>query len=177
MKVKKELTDKQKLIRTCNMWTMTPAMKHSMIKSALRKLSMYWKPIQACKKNAKLDRRKIDTIDYHSPTKAVPDRELDYIMINYYECAWCREAVPEKIFTFKPKIIENKTYSIESQEIKLRNNVDVDHVDPVVEIWNIVNWHEVILKLLDEDVNQYQLLCKCCHKAITDDENKKRKSV
>ena len=174
--MKKPLTEKQKAIRTCNMWTMTPAMKHSMIKSALRKLSMFWKPIQECKRRAKLDRREILTeFDYHAPTKTMPLRELDYVMINYYRCAWCGEAVPEKTFTLKPKRIKHWTYSIESREIKLKNNVDVDHIDPVVTIWNDVNWHNVIEKLLDEDVDQYQLLCKECHKKITNDENTKRK--
>jgi len=54
MATKKQLTPAQKAIRTCNMGTMTPAMKHSMIKSALRKMSMYWKPIQEAKKTAKV---------------------------------------------------------------------------------------------------------------------------
>jgi len=88
---------------------MTPAMKTNMIRSSLRKLSTYWKPIQECKKLAKLDRRKVSTgIIYHSPTKSEPEREIDYVMLNYYKCASCNKSVPEKTFEFKEKWIKSK---------------------------------------------------------------------
>lgn len=168
-KIKKVLTDKQKALRTCNLGSMTQAMKNSMIKSALRKLSMYWKPIQMAKRNAKLDRREVQTgIVYHNPTKTMPDRESTSVMINFYKCSWCNKAVPEKTFTFKEKRIDTHWLkNLRTFEIKLKNNVDIDHINPVVTIWNEFNWHEVITKLLDEDVNNYRLLCKSCHKDVT----------
>ena len=173
---KKVLTEKQKAIRTCNLWTMTPSMKHSMIKSALRKLSMFWKPIQMAKRNAKLDRREVQTgIVYHNPTKTMPYRESTSVMINYYKCACCGKAVPEKTFTFKEKYIKTPNISkLKTFEIKMKNNVDVDHINPVVDIVWETNWHSIIENLLDEDINNYQLLCKSCHKNITNSENKKR---
>jgi len=151
-------------------------MKNSMIKSALRKMSMYWPVIQQCKKNAKLDRRERPTgILYHNPTKTMPERESTSVMINFYECAGCNKAVPEKTFTFEETWINSKLlWRFKSFKMKLKNNVDVDHINPVVTIWGKTNWHEVIEKLLDEDVNNYQLLCKDCHKGITNKENKKR---
>lgn len=176
MAIKKPLTEKQKAIRTCNLWTMTPSMKSSMIKSALRKMSMYWKPIQECKKLAKIERREIHTwIIYHNPTKTMPDREVDVVSLNYYECAWCKKAVPEKTFTFKEKVFKHtQLWETKSFDIKFKNNLAVDHIDPVVEIWKDVNWHDVIDRLLEEDVNKLQLLCSDCHKEITNNENKQR---
>ena len=40
---------------------------------------------------------------------------------------------------------------------------------------DLYEYQDVIEKLLDEDVNNYQLLCKECHKNITNIENTKRK--
>jgi len=176
-KIKKQLTDKQKAIRTCNLWTMTPAMKTNLIKWSLRKLSIYWKPIQQCKKNAKLDRREVQTgIVYHNPTKTMPYRESTSVMINYYKCACCNKDVPEKTFTFKEKYIKTPNiHKLKTFDIKLKNNIAVDHINPVItEEW-FTWWTEFIDRLLDEDVNNYQLVCNACHKEITNKENKERK--
>jgi hypothetical protein len=87
---------------------MTPAMKTNMVRSALRKLSIYWKPIQECKKLAKLDRREIPTeVAYLNPTKTMPSRESTTVMLNFYRCNKCKEAVSEKTFEFKE--VNNKT--------------------------------------------------------------------
>ena len=158
------------------MGTMTPAMKHSMIKSALRKMSMYWKPIQEAKKTAKVWRKEVIVgVMYHSPTKTMPYRELDTVMMNFYKCNHCKEEVPEKTFTLKPKTLSTISWPLITNELKLKNNLDVDHINPVVTIWKDINWHEVIEKLLDENPDNYQLLCKPCHKNITREENKLRK--
>lgn len=175
--MKKKLTEKQQVIRTCNLWTMTPAMKTNMIRSALRKISIYWKPIQQAKKNAKLYRKEVPTwILYHAPTKTMPERELSTVSLNFYKCNKCKKAVPEKTFTFKEKYIKSKMlWQIKTFEIKLKNNLAVDHINPVItEAW-FVWWTEFIDRLLDENVDNYQLLCNACHREITNIELNKRK--
>ena len=105
----------------------------------------------------------------------MPDRESTTVMINYYKCACCKKWIPEKTFYFKEKIVKSEIlWEFKSFDIKLKNNVEIDHIDPVVTIWYEVNWHNIILKLLDENVDNYQLLCKDCHKTITNKENKER---
>lgn len=177
MKKVKPLTQSQKEARTCNLGSMTPAMKNSMIKWALRKLSMYWKPIQKAKQLAKVDRREVPTeVLYHNPTKTMPDRLSNTVMINYYLCNHCNNPVPEKVPVFTETIIKSKMlWPRKWYSMKLKNNIDIDHINPVVEIWSQINWHEVIERLLDEKVENYQVLCKPCHKDITLEENKQRK--
>lgn len=177
--MKKILTDKQKAIRTCNLGTMTPAMKTNMIRSSLRKISMYWLPIQECKKLAKLDRRERPTgILYHNPTKTMPERESNTVMINFYKCNKCKKAVPEKTFTFKEKFIKSKMlWQLKTFEIKFANNLAVDHINPVITDAWFKWWTEFIDRLLDEDASNYQLLCKECHKELTHWQSIQRKNI
>lgn len=173
---KKQLTDKQKALRTCNLGTMTPSQKTVMIKNALRKLSLYWKPIAQCRKNAKIRRVTIQMDSmYHSPTKASPERELDYVMMNTYLCNYCKNETNEHTLKLIEKIIKKNGTYINTFDIKKRSNTAIDHKKPVITNAWFIWWTEFINRLLDEDTNNYQLLCKECHIKITKKENTSRK--
>lgn len=54
-------------------------------------------------------------------------------------------------------------------------DVEVDHIDPVVDPKvGFVDWNTYIQRLFSPREN-YQVLCKTCHKAKTKEENKKNK--
>lgn len=52
--------------------------------------------------------------------------------------------------------------------------VAVDHIEPVVSVTGFVDWNTYIERLFVEG-DGFQVLCKECHKAKTDEENEKRK--
>lgn len=123
-----------------NMWTMTKAWKTWMIRSALRKLTMRWRPITETKKKARVRRW-------------------------FYLCAWCGQEVPSTIIA-----------TLKNWKVKRVNNIIIDHIIPIVDplIW-FNWWDDWIEKAFDEDINNFQLLCRECntHKTYVV-ENKQR---
>lgn len=166
MKTNTKKNSTRKKERPHNMWTMTYAMKKSMIISPLRKLShTRWLPIKEAKKRNKIRREEIFIEKYYDiKTKKIKDSYRTDI----YKCELCKQEVPEKIPEYKEiKWSEQKT-------IKLKNNVEVDHIIPVVSEEWFNNFHEYIERMFDEDPENYRLLCKSCHRTVTNEQNKNR---
>lgn len=138
---------------------MTLSEKNNMIKGALRKLTLRWKPISECRKLAKRERVSISCDLYFSPTKTDRTRHLNYYTVNLYECACCKQKVPEKVPKFK---VENWLV-----KMKLYNNIEVDHIDSVVLVPWAYDWQSIIDRMFEESIDKYRLLCKACHKDIT----------
>ena len=61
-----------------------------------------------------------------------------------------------------------------------RGKIEVDHIDPIVEIGNTVDsyeLHEYYIRLYDYSYENLQVLCKKCHKKKSKKENAERKRL
>lgn len=52
--------------------------------------------------------------------------------------------------------------------------VDLDHIDPVIPLDGFDSWDGVVSRLYPE-VDGWRVLCKPCHKQLTQEQNKQRK--
>jgi hypothetical protein len=78
----------------------------------------------------------------------------------FYECNACKEEVPKTV--------------LDPDTRKRVNNVHVDHIDPVVPVTGWDSWDGVIERMFCEE-DGLQVLCKACHKEVTQEENAERK--
>lgn len=82
-----------------------------------------------------------------------------------YKCNNCKQIIPSTIIT-----------TLKNWKIKRVNNLIVDHIIPIVDpvIW-FNWWDEWIARAFDEDINNFQLLCRECNSIKTYElENKQR---
>lgn len=78
----------------------------------------------------------------------------------FYLCSGCGEEVPK---------------TIQDPDTRKRvNNVHVDHKDPVVPVTGWDSWDGVIERMFCEEEG-LQVLCRTCHKEVTDEENALRR--
>lgn len=77
-----------------------------------------------------------------------------------YLCAMCKEEVSKTV--------------VDPDTQKRVNNVHVDHIVPVVPVEGWDSWDGVIERMFCEE-DKLQVLCKSCHKEVTDEENELRK--
>lgn len=78
----------------------------------------------------------------------------------FYLCAGCGEMVPKT--------------TVDPETRKRVNNVHVDHIVPVVPVTGWDSWDGVIGRMFCEK-DGLQVLCRACHKQVTDEENAQRK--
>ena len=161
-----------KVERTCNCWTMTVAGKKAMIKWALRKISMYWKPIAEARKRAKVGREVytflVDVYKWKWKKKELLWQVWWLEKVGLYKCNSCWLNVPEKIAVYVWPEVENINDVVLSKDnIKMKNYIEVDHINSVVEEVGVTNWDSIINRMFEEDIDKYQLLCKECHNKKT----------
>lgn len=60
------------------------------------------------------------------------------------------------------------------KQIVKAKEVEVDHIEPVIEVTGFVDWNTYIERLLCEKEG-YQILCKACHLSKSLSENLKRR--
>lgn len=78
----------------------------------------------------------------------------------FYLCKGCGEEVPKTV--------------LDPDTRKRVNNVHVDHITPVVPVTGWDSWDGVIERMFCEE-DGLQVLCKTCHKEVTDTENALRR--
>lgn len=86
----------------------------------------------------------------------------------------------KRLCTGKPKFIGNKPTKWEYKcascgNYFIRTEVEIDHIIPAGSVRSFTDIPPFLERLLSEDINAYQILCKKDHKTKTDKENEARK--
>lgn len=112
----------------------TEAKWKSFIKNQLRSATRKWAPISDCLSAARVKR-------------------------GFYECADCKEHVPNTI----------------KEGGKRVKNIFVDHIEPIVPVTGWISWDSCIERMFCE-LDNLQLLCKACHDRKSKEEAGERKA-
>ena len=78
----------------------------------------------------------------------------------FYHCSGCGQEVPAS--------------TKEEGSRRRNNNIHVDHIVPIIPLTGWVSWDSCIENMFCE-IENLQVLCTACHKAVTAEENEQRK--